>query len=66
MPTAGGKPKVGEYLVWPDGSRKKVLERSGGDLWGVKVEDNSDMRGWRWIIPAQYYIDYLQLKIEAQ
>lgn len=65
MPTLKGKPKVGEFLVYPDGTRHQVLARSSGALWGVKIEWPNAV-GYKWIIPAQHYIDRDNIRIEER
>ena len=64
MPTPSGLPKVGEFLVWPDGTRRKVLERTSGDLWAVRYEDSTDLRGYRWLLTAALALPRLNIRIE--
>jgi len=71
MPTPAGKPKVGETIEWYEAgevyAEAKVLQRSDGTSWSVKVEwTTGPVKGQtRWITEAQYWMDRKSLRIKA-
>ena len=67
MPTLAGLPRVGEYVVDGIGRRWKVLERTTNDRHcSVRVEDESDSRGYRYITEVMYWLGCEGWRIEEQ
>ena len=65
MPTPAGKPKVGEFVVTPNGERWKVLRRGRGEGYSVWVEDTTAPGGYRIITEFEWWMKIRGWKIEG-